>query len=175
MRIDRTVSFSFDLSLSEKEALGFVRDAQLSLSRASFIENLRVERGVVTSICAELPVNAAFFGQRRLAFRSLIEETADGAKLTSQALADRHPGWAEVAGAARVTPLVCGTRVDYAFEISVHLQLPASEKWGGRALVRLIEFTTTRVLEGLSEKFPEAVREAAHSLEDAHAAAYRSV
>jgi hypothetical protein len=79
-----------------------------------------------------------------------------------------------VAGDARVTPLARGTRVDYVFEIAIHLQLPEAEQWGGRALMRLIEFTTTRVLEGLSEKFPGAVKAAALELEASYAEVRRS-
>ena len=74
---------------------------------------------------------------------------------------------AEVSGDARVIPSETGCRVEYGFRIAIHLALPAPEKWGGRALLSMIEFTARNVLAGVMASFPAAVRAAAREVEAA--------
>lgn len=169
MDLTHEVSFVLDLDLPAEAAREFVRDVPRSLSQATFLADLQVVEGVPEVVTATLPVNAALFGQRELPFRSELDYTGDGARLTGLPLAPDGPGWAEVSGDARVQARDGGCRVEYRFCITIHLALPAPEKWGGRALLSMIEFTAKSVLQGVMGSFPEAVRSAARELEAAWA------
>ncbi len=162
MKLTRHVTFDVPSSLDRSTAVAFVRDAERSLSHADFLTSLHQDlTGVVA---AELPVNAALFGQQRLRFRSRLEPTPGGARLEGLDL-DDVPGWTRVSGEARVVPLPDGSRLDYRFEIEIHLALPEPERWGGRALVKMIEVTADQVLRRVCERFPAAVRAAARAYE----------
>lgn len=154
------------MGLDPADAIRFVRDAHGSLAQADFLHALR--RTSAGGVEAELPVNAALFGQQRLRFHSRVVPTPDGARLEGTDL-DDVPGWARVSGEARVIPHADGSRVDYRFDIEIHLALPQPERWGGRALMKMIELTAARVLERISGRFPEAVRAAAREYEAAFA------
>ncbi len=167
MDLTHDVSFSFDLDLPPEEARAFVRDVPASLSRATFLADLQVIESHPRIVTATLPVNAALFGQRELPFRSELHVVEAGAVLTGLPLEVDGPGWAEVSGSASVTPGDAATRVDYGFIITIHLDLPAAERWGGRALLKMVEFTARSVLAGVVARFPEAVQEAARELEAA--------
>ena len=111
---------------------------------------------------AAIPVSAAMFGQRELPFRSELEETVDGARLVGVKIDPDGPGWALVSGEARVARLTpTRSRIDYAFDISVSLRLPPAERWGERALTRMIEFTARTVLGKVASELPKAVGRAA--------------
>lgn len=162
MVLSHEVSFALDLDLPPEEARAFVRDVPRSLSRATFLADLQVVASSPLVVAATLPVNAALFGQRELPFRSELRFTEDGARLRGLPIEPEGPGWAEVSGGARVSALPShGSRVEYRFAVTIHLDLPAPEKWGGRALLKMIEFTARSVLEGVMDRFPEAIREAA--------------
>jgi hypothetical protein len=165
MKLSHTVDFHFDLILSQAAAVSFVQDAKTSLSKAAFIENMQVIDDVVT---ASLPVNAALFGQQVLNFKSRLIPTLKGARLEPLALETNQIGWAEVAGEATVKPLPKGSEVCYHFDITIHLRLPKAEKWGGKALIKMIEFTANRVLEHVTSSFPGAVQDAAQEVEKAY-------
>jgi Protein of unknown function (DUF3809) len=170
MQLTHAVDFTFALTLSQAAAVDFVRDVKDSLSRATFIENLEVHNTIVT---ASLPVNAALFGQQLLHFRSKLVPTVKGAKLEPLPLEpdpeeEKQVGWAEVTGEAIVKPLPQGSEVSYHFDITIHLYLPKAEKWGGKALTRMIEFTAKHVLETITSSFPKAVQEAAKEVEKAY-------
>lgn len=168
MKLSHSVNFNFDISLPQAEAITFVQNADISLSRADFIENLHVtETGKVE---AAIPVNAALFGQQLLAFESQVTPTSKGAKLIALELETMEPGWAEVAGQATVYPRPKGSHVEYRFDITIHLRLPKAEKWGGQALTKMIEFTAQKVLEKVTSQFPTAVQQAAKEVEAAYAA-----
>ena len=167
MNLSHAVSFTFDLNLPPAAAVRFVRDVTLSLSKADFIENLQVTDNLVN---AHLPVNAALFGQQRLEFRSRLHPTKRGARLEALDLETDAPGWAEVSGEAQVGSAPGGSVVEYRFDITIHLKLPTPEKWGGKALVKMIEFTARRVLENITANFPAAVQAAAQEAEAAYAA-----
>lgn len=166
MRLTHHVAFDFQLALDGPTAVAFVRDVERSLSCADFLRALAATPD--GEVRAELPVNAALFGQQRLRFRSRVEPTPHGARLVALDL-DDVPGWAGVSGEARVSPHPGGSHVDYRFEIEIHLALPEPERWGGRALTRMIELTAERVLARVVERFPGAVREAARAYEAAFA------
>lgn len=162
MRLRHEVAFDVSLALERATAVAFVRDAYGSLSHAEFLHALR--RTPSGGVEAELPVNAALFGQQRLRFQSRVLPTPQGARLVGSDLTD-VPGWARVSGEAVVSPQPEGCRVDYRFDIEIHLALPEPEKWGGRALMKMIEVTAERVLQRISERFPAAVRDAARAYE----------
>lgn len=164
MRLRHQVSFDVMLGLERSVAIPFVRDAYASLSHADFLHALR--RTSPSGIEAELPVNAALFGQQRLRFQSRVVPTPDGARLVGSELQD-EPGWARVSGEAHVSEHPGGCRVDYRFDIEIHLALPEPEKWGGRALMKMIEVTAESVLARISGRFPAAVTDAAREYEAA--------
>jgi hypothetical protein len=171
MDIAHTVRFTFDLALEPTEAVAFVRDVARSLAKAAFIRDMEVFGvGELRHVRAVLPVNAAFFGQQELAFESVLTPTAKGAELSPLPLSEPRLGWAEVAGRAEVQPLPSGSRVVYVFDITIHLSLPEPEKWGGRALLKMIHFTAQRVLENIAADFPAAVQAAAAETEAAYQA-----
>jgi hypothetical protein len=163
------VSFTFELGLPWAEARAFVRDVPRSLSHADFLADLQVVESRPRIVTATLPVNAALFGQRELPFRSELSFVDTGAVLRGLPLEVDGPGWAEVSGEARVEPVGGASRAHYAFSITIHLDLPAPEKWGGRALLKMVEFTAGSVLRGVVAHFPEAVQTAARELEAAGA------
>ncbi len=170
MDLKHEVSFVLDLELPQEAARAFVRDVPRSLSQATFLADLQVvegqaAHGVPKVVTATLPVNAALFGQRELPFRSELTYTEEGARLQGLPLDPEGPGWAEVSGDARVVAAERGCRVEYHFSIGIHLALPAPEKWGGRALLSMIEFTARNVLQQVMARFPEAVRQAAREVE----------
>lgn len=162
MRLRHRVSFDVSLALDRATAIAFVRDVEGSLAHADFLHDLRStpEGGVQ----AELPVNAALFGQQRLRFRSVVVPTPSGARLVGTELEDT-PGWARVSGDAEISPQPSGCLVHYRFDIEIHLALPEPERWGGRALMKMIEVTAERVLQRVSARFPEAVGDAARAYE----------
>ncbi|MCA9839075.1 MAG: DUF3809 domain-containing protein [Trueperaceae bacterium] len=167
MKLSHSVSFTFDLILPYAEAVQFVRDAKASLKNASFIDDLQVQDNLVS---ASIPVNAALFGQQLLAFKSRLEPSPSGARLIALELDTDQPGWAEVAGEAKVEHKPKGSQVSYTFDITIHLRLPKAEKWGGKALRKMIEFTAQKVLENVTSQFPCAVQEAAKEAEASYAA-----
>lgn len=171
MDITHAVHFTFDLALAPAEAVAFVRDVPRSLARAEFIRDMEVFTvGELRHVRAVLPVNAAFFGQQELTFESVLSPTVRGAELSPLPLSEPRLGWAEVAGRAEVQPLPSGSRVLYDFDITIHLNLPEPEKWGGRALLKMIHFTAQRVLENIAADFPAAVQAAAAETEAAYQA-----
>lgn len=166
MDLSHEVSFGLALALPPEEARAFVRDVPRSLSRASFLADLQVVASAPPVVTATLPVNAALFGQRELPFRSALHLTDAGARLRGLPLEPDGPGWAEVSGEARVRPADAGgSLVDYHFALTIHLDLPEPEKWGGRALLKMIEFTARSVLENVMGQFPAAIRAAAARVE----------
>ena len=173
MTLQHQVVFDLELALPRAEALAFVRDVPRSLAKASFLEALTVVPGDPELVRAALPVNAAFLGQRSLPFESELVRTEAGARLIGRAIDPPGPGWAEVDGEADVSALgaggrgASGSRVRYRFDVRVHLRLPEPERWGGRALLHMIEFTARSVLERVTAQFPAAIEAAAAEAEAA--------
>lgn len=168
MRIEHSIPFDIDLSLNQQDAISFVQSVEHSLSAATFINNLQLlyEDTLEHSyIRASLPINAAMFGQHELDFQSLLIPTLKGARLQALPFTTPKAGWAEVTGKAIVSPLPKGSTVHYDFDITIHLNLPSSNRWGGKALLKMIEFTAQQVLKGIAEEFPKAVQIAAKEFE----------
>ena len=171
MQISHKVPFEFELNLSEKDAIDFVRDVEKSLSKADFIKDLYRYNETDLGhdyVTANIPINAAMFGQHKLGFQSLLIPTENGARLQALPLETPTAGWAEVAGEAVVVPKDTTSLVRYDFDITIHLQLPTPEKWGGRALIKMIEFTAQQVLTRVAEEFPRSVQAAAKEVEAAY-------
>jgi hypothetical protein len=174
---DHEVRFDLEVGLSWGEAVAFVRDVRASLARAHFLRDLRVEPqedGSAGLVTATLPVNAALFGQRDLPFRSRLHLVPGGARLEGLPLETAGPGWAEVSGSVEVTPSRHGSHLTYGFDIRVHVALPEPERWGGRALTRMIAYTASSVLTRVTDAFPAAVAGAAEARRVALAAAASS-
>ena len=166
MKISNVVHFEFELALGLETAVRFVQDVQQSLSKASFIHDMQLwHDSGQQHLRASIAVNAALFGQHDLSFESIVHPEAQGAWLEPQVLSEKALGWAEVGGRARVQGLAQGSHVSYDFDITIHLDLPEPEKWGGRALLKMIHFTAERVLSTITEAFPAAVQEAADAFE----------
>ena len=171
MNISHTVDFNFSLTLPKRTAIAFVQDVTTSLGQASFLTELHLTHAPKPVVTASIPVNAALFAQQTLQFASQLETTPDGARLHALPIDSDKPGWAEVSGEATVLPTPQGSSVSYHFDITIHLRLPEPEKWGGKALMKMIEFTAGRVLESITAEFPEAVQRAAQAAEEAYSAA----
>lgn len=161
MDLRHEVSFSLLSPMTMEQAKEFVVDVPASLRFADFLAELQVLTGQPPVVSAAIPVSAAMFGQRELPFRSELHLTAAGARLVPLVIEPEGPGWAEVAGEAKVSDLGRDRRLDYSFEVAVHLRLPPAERWGTQALVRMIEFTAQTVLRRVTAQLPEAVSRAA--------------
>lgn len=161
MDLTHEVTFSLLTPMTYDQALEFVIDVPGSLRFADFLAELQVLTRRPAVVCAAIPVSAAMFGQRELPFRSELHRTPAGARLVPVPIEPLGPGWADVAGEATVTDLGNVRRLDYEFEVTVHLRLPAAERWGTQALVRMIEFTAGAVLRKVTAQLPEAVAKAA--------------
>jgi hypothetical protein len=159
--LEHAISFEVPLASSPEAALAFVRDVPRSLAYAHFLRDLRVDDGSPAIVHAALPINAALFGQRALPFRSALTVTESGARLEALDVSSAGPGWAEVAGEAHVVRVGDASLVGYRFTIAVHVALPEAERWGGRALTKMIEYTASTVLARVAAAFPEAISRAA--------------
>lgn len=157
------IAFELEVPLAPETALAFVRDVEASLGHAGFLEGLSVEAGAPARVRAALPVSTPLFGERRLPFASELHETPAGARLAPLPLDAPARGRAEVGGEAAVAAAADGSRLAYALEVAVHLDLPAADRWGTRALTRMLELTAASVLRGLLAHFPEAVERAARA------------
>lgn len=161
MKLEHSVAFELPVAMPQPAAIAFVRDVPGSLAHADFLQSLLVDGDTIR---ATLPVNAALFGQRLLPFVSQLRETEQGARLIGLHIEPSGPGWARVAGEAAVEPNPAGgSTLRYRFDIEVHIELPEAERWGGRALLRMIEYTAKTVLERVTAAFPRAIAEAAEA------------
>jgi Protein of unknown function (DUF3809) len=142
---------------SSAQAIAFVQNVPVSLAHVSFIQNLRLEG---SDIFADLRIDAPIIGEQNLDFHSRLEPTADGAKLV--ALERTGKAWAEVAGQAHVTADTgqagdAASSIRYLLRIVIHLQLPVTDRWGGRAFEKMAHATAQRSVERLSLEFPNGV------------------
>ncbi len=168
MKIEHSILFNIELSLSQQDAISFVQSIEHSLSKVTFMSNLQLLHENTLGndyIRASILINAAMFGQHELDFQSLLIPTTKGARLQALPFDTPKAGWAEVTGEAVVSVLPKGSAVNYDFDITIHLNLPKPERWGGRALLKMVEFTAQRVLEHIAEEFPKAVQAAASEFE----------
>ena len=134
------------------QASVFVQNVPISLAHVPFIHGLRLEG---TDVFADLRIDAPIIGEQHLDFHSRLETTEDGAQLI--ALQRTGKAWAEVAGQAHVTPDGATSSILYALQIVVHLELPVTDRWGGRAFEKMAHATAQRSIERLSLEFPDGV------------------
>lgn len=175
LRLREAIAFRFTTPLGVAAARELVRDVPRSLAHADFLSRLMLEPGEPPLVSAVLPVNAALFGGRELPFVSELRHTAAGARLAPTPFAPDGRGWAEVGGEATVSGAgpaepenagaeprtAVGSVVEYSLAVTINLRLPSADRWGTRALGKMIELTATSVLRGLVERFPAAVERAA--------------
>jgi len=161
LKLTENLEFAFASPLVEAAALAFVRDVELSLASSHLLEGLEVTGGQPQLVRASLPVNTPLFGRRELPFVSELHHTATGAVLVPAPAASDGRGWAEVGGEARVTPNGAGSHVAYALNLTIYLRLPEADRWGTRALTKMIEMTAGSVLRQLSERLKGSVEQAA--------------
>lgn len=161
MRITENLRFGFSSDLEPPAALQFVRDVQRSLASSHLLDGLRVVPGDPPHVHASLPVNTPLFGRRQLPFVSELLITPDGAALVPTVTESEGRGWAEVGGEAKVTQAGAGSRIEYALRLTINLDLPEAERWGTRALTKMIELTAGSVLQQLSQRLQASVEEQA--------------
>ena len=152
MQIDVQRQFTISHPSTVLEAIEYVRDVEKSLSRVSFIKNLRLEGQLVT---ADLAVDVPFLGQQLLDFTSRLEPHSDGASLIG--IEKSGKAWAMVGGQARVSPAPHGSSIEYALHITVFIALPSSEKWGGKAFEKMAQATAEKAIERLTLEFPRGI------------------
>lgn len=161
MKLTESLEFGFSSELSEPEALEFVRDVQRSLAGTFLLEDLQVRAGDPALVSANLPVNTPLFGRRELPFVSELHLTSTGALLLPRTTTTDGRGWAAVGGEARVAPEGPGSRIEYALDLTIFLDVPEADRWGTRALTKMIEMTAGSVLRQLSGRLRSSVEEAA--------------
>lgn len=167
MRLEHDLSFELVVPMAYGEALAFVRDVRRSFAEADFLLDLGFETGPPPAVRAELPVAAAFLGQRSLPFRSLAEWRPRGGALVGQPMEVGGLGWAQVDGEAEVEALgEASSSLLYRFHVQVWLRLPPAEGWGGHALQRMVKRAGEEVLRRLDQAFPKALTAAARSQQD---------
>ena len=149
---------------TSKQAIAFVQNVPVSLAHVPFIRNLRLEG---SDVFADLRIDAPIIGEQHLDFHSRLETTEDGARLIS--LERSGKAWAEVGGQAHVTPErldslnSANSSIRYRLRIVIHLELPVTDRWGGRAFEKMVHATAQRSIERLSLEFPEGVLAAMRS------------
>lgn len=161
MKLTENLVFGFSCQLNQEAALAFVRDVERSLAAAHLLDGLKVQPGSPPLVSANLPVNTPLFGRRELPFVSELHFTPEGAMLVPTESSPEGRGWAEVGGEARVAPDATGSRIDYALDLTIHLDLPEADRWGTKALTKMIELTAGSVLRQISERLRSSVEEAA--------------
>lgn len=157
------LEFSVRTSLEHQQAVAFVRDVARSLAAGKVLEDLHVTPGLPALVSACLPINTPLFGRRQLRFVSELRETVTGAALVPTTGVEGERAWAEVGGEAIAFACEGGSRLDYALDLTIHLDLPDADRWGTRALTRMIELTAGTVLRSLSERLRLAMEEAART------------
>lgn len=152
MKIVAAREFVLDFPASPEAALDFLRDVRRSLAQVRFIDGLRLEE---QEIHANLLVDVPVLGEQRLDFASRLEPHQAGADLI--ALPRTGKAWAEVAGQGRVQGLGSAVQILYALQITVHLELPVGDKWGGRAFEKMVQATAKSAIERLTLEFGRGV------------------
>jgi carbon monoxide dehydrogenase subunit G len=152
MHIEVRREFTIPHPGSREDAVAFLRDVRRSLSRVSFIRNLRLEG---ENLSADLAVDVPFLGQQLLDFHSRLVTHADGANLVG--LEGSGRAWAMVSGEGRVDTAPEGSRIVYALFVAVFVALPSSEKWGGKAFEKMAQATAEKAVERMTLEFPRGV------------------
>jgi hypothetical protein len=147
MIIEVERNFRLEYPGTFEQAVLYLQDVSKSLAGVSFIENLRFES---PNVYADLIVDVPVLGRQHLDFYSILEFHALGANLIAQPRQGR--AWAAVAGQGTVE---VNQRIEilYALQITVHLELPSAEKWGGRAFEKMAQATAKTAIERMTKEF----------------------
>lgn len=119
----------------------WLRDPVVALSRIRVFRDLKLESGVLSGY---LTAPFALIGEVRFPFSSRFDAVADTAELLPiepAANAERDTV-AFLGGKARLQ----GDRVCYQAELTLELNLPEGQKWGGRAFRKMAEAAFERTL-----------------------------
>ncbi len=98
-------------------------------------------------LCGEAPI----FGKICFPFESRLFGR-EKAELDPIPL-EKEPFWAELGGVGEAE----GSELYYRIRLVLHAHLPAGEKWGGRALRRMVEAALARNLARVLASLPERV------------------
>lgn len=145
MRIEETLQFKIGASDLD-EAQKLLATPEATFAHLPGLEALRRDGQILKG---KLCGHAAIFGRICFPFASRLvlgEET----KLLALPLEESF--WAELAGTGRARP----DGVIYQVKLTLHLELPQGEKWGGQAFRRMAEAamqrTLRRALAAMAEK-----------------------
>ncbi len=152
MIIEVSKDFILEYPDSLEQAVLYLTDVKKSLAHVSFIENLRLEQN---HIFADLVVDVPVLGSQCLDFDSILEPHATGANLVAQKREGR--AWAAVSGQGRAVQTNNQTQIHYALQIAVYLELPSTDKWGGRAFEKMAQATAKTAIERLTREFGHGV------------------
>ncbi len=153
MKLEVVRTFTIPHPGTVDQATAYLRDVNKSLSKVSFIRDLRVEGD---DIFADLVVDVPVLGEQRLDFHSRLEHVPNGANLI--ALPKEGRAWAEVSGEGRITAATNGSSIAYTLSITAHLEMPTAEKWGGRAFEKMARATASSAIERMTLEFPKGVK-----------------
>jgi Protein of unknown function (DUF3809) len=147
MIIEVEREFRLEYPSTLEQAVLYLQDVSKSLANVSFIKNLRFEP---PHVYADLTVDVPVLGEQHLDFHSVLELHALGANLIAQPRQGR--AWAAVAGQGTVEANQT-IEILYVLQITVHLELPSAEKWGGRAFEKMAQATAKTAIERMTKEF----------------------
>lgn len=152
MNIEVSKDFTLEYPNSLEQATSYLCDVQKSLAHVRFIRGLRV---MEQNIYADLIVDVPILGEQRLDFHSILEPHATGANLIAQPRQGR--AWAAVSGQGRA--IQNGkVEIHYALQITIHLELPSTDKWGSRAFEKMVQATAKSAVERMTREFGQGVQ-----------------
>ncbi len=153
MKIEVARNFILEYPDSLEQAVLYLTDVKKSLAHVSFIANLRLEQN---NIYADLVVDVPVLGSQRLDFHSVLEPHPTGANLLAQKREGR--AWAAVSGQGSAMKTANQTQIHYALQIEIHLELPNTGKWGGRAFEKMAQATAKTAIERMTKDFGHGVQ-----------------
>lgn len=150
MILEAQQSFSLTHPHGQAEALAFVRDPALALSRVRFLRGLE---GNPEGVRGELIVPVPVLGEVDLPFFSLLHLAPDGATLTPQPITGER-AWVEVSGTASADG---AGLITFHFHFVAHLATPEAEGWGGAAFEKMVRAAAGRTLERVARELPQGI------------------
>ena len=139
--------FSFSLLAPAGEAASLLLAPERVFARLPGIESLTREGDELSGrVCGE----ALLFGRVCFPFKSRLRGDG-GSEAVLEPLPLDEDLWAELSGRGRAE----GGEIRYRVKLVLHAQLPSGEKWGGKALVRMVEAAIRRSLERTLSSLPQ--------------------
>ncbi len=140
--------FAFALQAPEGRARELLFAPERVFAALPGLEELKREGARFSGrLCGEAPI----FGRVCFPFESLVSGV-ERAELEPIPLTEER-FWAELAGVGEAR----GDELRYRVRLVLHAELPAGEKWGGRALRRMAEAALARNLTRVLASLPERV------------------